>query len=116
MAKQIKQFRYFKNGSAKNYPSGVVLEDFITGTAFLDNYPIVHLGIQTIPGVKFYLNNTPNTLMVDSTGIFEMDLEEKTEIDAINFETATFKSLVEKNNNGYLIVDIVYDDGGLINE
>lgn len=116
MAKQIKQFRYFKNNSTKNYPVGVVLEDFITGTAFLGNYPIVHLGIQTIPGLKFYLNNTPNTLMVDSTGIFEVDLDNKTEIDAINFETNTMKSLVERNNNGYLIVDIVYDDGGLINE
>ena len=116
MAKQIKQFRYFKSGSTKDYPDGVILEDFVAGTAFLNNYPIVHLGIQTIPGVKFYLNNTPNTLMVDATGIFEIDLEEKTEIDAINFEAETFKSLIEQNNNGYVIIDIVYDDGGLINE
>lgn len=116
MAKQIKQFRYFKSGSTKNYPDGVILEDFVAGTAFLNNYPIVHLGIQTIPGVKFYLNNTPNTLMVDATGIFEIDLEGKTEIDAINFEAETFKSLIEQNNNGYVIIDIVYDDGGLINE
>ena len=52
------------------------------------------------------------------TAYTEVELEHsmQTEIDAINFEAETFKSLIEQNNNGYVIIDIVYDDGGLINE
>jgi hypothetical protein len=38
--------------------------------------PIVHLGIQTLPGTKVYLNsNMDAPVIIGATGIYELDLE-----------------------------------------
>ena len=67
MANKIKQFRYYTemtgNGATMNYPSTIGANStpvsylhYVNGELFQNYYPIVQLGVQSLPGTKFYLN------------------------------------------------------------
>ena len=58
MAKQIYQVRYYGDSHAKNQPAGLTGMKLKSGSVFSNYLPILQLGIQTIPGVKFYVNNS----------------------------------------------------------
>lgn len=109
MAKRFDQIRYYSDLAANNYPSNVRSGLLMTGNAFSGKLPIVKLGIQTLPGVKFHLNNSLDCIMVGSTGIYELDLEGMTEITALCFEAESLNMI--SNSEGSLLIDFVYDDG-----
>lgn len=115
MANCIKQFRYYSELTSSslsgNVPS-VNCIDYISGEAFDNYYPILQLGIQTIPGTRFYLNDSTEAIIVGSTGIYELDLGLNTKITKISFDSASMYK-IRDNNNAYLIVDFMYDDGGI---
>ena len=71
--------------------------------------PVVQIGIQTIPGVKFNLNNSYSPIVIGHTGIYELNVEDLTEITSIRFDSDS----IDKINNAlnrYLYVDIVYEE------
>lgn len=118
MAKKVMQIRYFGENHNDNYPDGISASNLMDGSIFNGYIPITHLGIQTIPGVCFYLNNSIYPIIVDATGIFEIDFSDKMEIDSIRVEKNTLENLVYNDNDkhiqhGYLVFDIVYDDNGM---
>ena len=107
MAKRIMQFRYYgEKDTAKNQPSNISRGNLAKGSIFKDYIPIVQLGIQTLPGTKFYLNNSKTPIVVGSTGIYELDLYGLSEITEIHFDLSSIDA-ISKNNNGYLIVDVI---------
>lgn len=126
MANKIKQFRYYAdavanstNGNEKNQPREIEVENgytptsynhYVSGLVFENTFPVLQLGVQALPGTKFYLNNALDPIMIGSTGIFELDLEGQTEITNITFDPESM-ILIRDNNNAFLIVDIIYDDG-----
>ena len=110
MAKQIKQFRFYNQKSSKNYPSNITMANLASGSIFSSYVPIIQLGIQTLPGIKFYLNNANDPIIIGNTGIYELTLEGLSEITALEFDRADLNS-INNNINGYLIVDIMYEDG-----
>ena len=123
MANQIKQFRYYTemtgNGATMNYPSTIGTDNtpvgylhYVSGEIFANYYPIVQLGVQSLPGTKFYLNESSEAVIVGQTGIYELDLGLNTKITKIQFDALSMRS-IRDNNNAYLIVDFVYDDKGL---
>ena len=64
MAKKVGQIRYYGGTSGntagtgkRNYPEGLTRNSLRYGNVFNSIYPIVQLGIQTLPGVKIYINN-----------------------------------------------------------
>jgi len=62
------------------------LSNLVTGNIFTNYTPITQLGIQTLPGVKFYLNKRENgAIIVGYTGIYELDLEGIAEINMLSF-------------------------------
>lgn len=117
MARNFKQFRYYKDGSSKNIPANfskftIALEDFINSDTGKSYFPIYKLGIQTLPGVKFYLNDKQRLnkgVVINNTGIFELDLKDKVEIDSLIFDPISLKTIGE-NENAYLLVDIIYEE------
>lgn len=111
MAKRIKQLRYYGEGNSNNYPTNVKMSTLSNGTAFANYYPIVQLGIQTLPGTKFSLNNAEAPIIVGYTGIYELDLNGSIEINRIEFDVYSLERINELNQ-GILIVDIIYDDQG----
>lgn len=113
MTKQVKQFRYYRDGSSNNYPgTGVpghpTYRNLISGSAFSNFVPIIQLGIQALPGTKFYLNGSNNPIIIGSTGIYELDLQGLSEINSLQFDAKSL-SLIDNNANAYLIVDIIYN-------
>lgn len=111
MAKKVKQFRYYSNGSDNNYPLGLTNRQLISGSAFNNYMPIVQLGIQTMPGTKLYLNGSNNPIIIGSTGIYELDLQGLTQINSLQFD-ANSVTLINNNQSAYLIVDIIYEEVG----
>jgi hypothetical protein len=123
MAKRIKQYRYYNDnndGVTQNQPKEVVGDDgvkqpvtykhYVSGLVFGSNFPVLQLGIQALPGTKFYLNNAVDPIIIGLTGIWEVDLDGQTEITAIQIDNQSIQN-IKNNNNAFLIVDVIYDDG-----
>ena len=108
--KKVKQFRYYSDGNPQNYPNDISLKNLVSGSIFTQNkiYPIVQLSIYSLPGTKFYLNNSIYPVVIGSTGIYELDLKGVTQITEIHFDKRSL-NLINENNNAYLIVDIIAD-------
>ena len=112
MARNIKQYRYYKESDPdKNQPASLVKAALIDGSVFENPscFPIVQLGIQALPGTKFYLNNSIEPIVIGYTGIYELDLDNQAEIIKLTFNK-TSMDLIDENPNGYLIVDVLYED------
>jgi predicted nucleic acid-binding Zn-ribbon protein len=63
-----------------------------------------------MPGVKFYLNNSIEPIIIGSTGIYELNVENLTEITALSFDTTSINMINETPSTSYIIVDILYED------
>lgn len=112
MAKKIKQIRYYQDNNSNNYPENVTSRNLISGTIFSVYTPILQLGIQSLPGTKFYLNGSSNPIIIGSTGIYELNLQGLIKINALQFDSRSLKT-IQNNTNAYLIIDILYEDGEL---
>ena len=115
MAKQLKQYRYYADGNANNQPGGAVstpisFRNLTSGSIFANDMPITQLGIQALPGVKFYLNNSTDPIIIGQTGIYELNLEGIGEITSLKFHPESIK-VISENSNAYLIIDILYEKG-----
>lgn len=108
MARHVKQFRYYNDGSQKNSPPGLRAGQFVSGNIFNGYYPIVQLGIQSLPGTEFFLNDSHNPVIIGNTGIYELDIIGQTEITSLTFASKTMQAIA-RNDNAYLIVDIIYE-------
>lgn len=108
MEKRIMQFRYYADKHDNNQPTGLTATMLSSGTAFEDISNITQLGIQTLPGVRVYLNNAEpaSPIIIGSTGIYELDLEGISQINAIHFEGNSLKK-ISTNPNAYLIIDMI---------
>ena len=110
MAKKIMQFRYYGDKQpGKNQPSGATLANYVKGSVFNGYTPIVQLGIQALPGTKFYLNNSLTPIVIGSTGIYELDLDGVSEITDLRFEYNSMNA-INLNSNAYLIVDTISEE------
>lgn len=108
MAKKVKQFRFYAHNSNKNYPNDISYRNLISGSIFGDYKPIVQLGVQALPGTKFYLNGSNNPIIIGHTGIYELDLEGLSEITSLKFDSKSIEA-INGNANSFLIVDIIYE-------
>lgn len=112
MAKSIQQFRFYNNeNKAQNQPSTITQNQLVSGSVFFQNAAlgtITQLGIQALPGTKFYLNNSANPIIIGFTGIYELDLEGISEITSLAFDRESLAA-INNINNAYLIVDAIYN-------
>lgn len=111
MANVVKQFRYYNDDNAeKNQPKTATSPDYVSGNIFKSFFPILQLGVQALPGTMLYLNGAIDPVIIGRTGIYELDLEEEVEISDLRFDLYSINA-IQNNNNAYLIVDIIYDNG-----
>ncbi len=109
MAKRkVMQFRYYGEKNINNQPNNISKSKLVSGSIFNEYLPIVQLGIQTLPGTKFYLNNGIAPIVIGSTGIYELNLEGLTNITDLSFHAKSLQ-LIDENISSYLIIDIVYE-------
>lgn len=110
MSKQVKQFRYYSDSeyASNNFPVGLTREKFLTGDAFEAYMPTVHLGIQAPSGTIFYLNDSTNSIMVGYSGVYEIDVEDLTEITSLRFDADSIQKISD-NPGMFIIVDLIYE-------
>ena len=123
MANRIMQFRYYgdkgsNNQTSNNQPSDINASKLASGNIFSGYLPIIQLGIQTLPGTKFYLNNSSYPVVIGSTGIYELNINNAYSISNLCFEGSSLRHLIEYNEEdekdsraakGYIIIDIIYE-------
>lgn len=115
MAKAIHQFRFYKDSpdEERNAPSGLAYEgiaSFATGDVFKNYYPFYQLGIQTVPGTMIYLNGSEDPVIIGATGIYELDMSDGVEVYSLKVN-GTSLSALNAAPDGYIIIDVLYDDG-----
>lgn len=76
---------------------------------------IKRIGIQTIPGVEFSINDSPlSNIVIGPSGIFELDVEASGSIvgriDLI--ENTLLRYFEGDSSTAYLIMDVIYETGG----
>lgn len=116
MAKAVHQFRFYRNDpyetrnepSAGDYVNAGGIKGFASGEIFKDYYPFYQLGIQTMPGVMIYLNGSEDPVIIGSTGIYELDLADGVEISSLQIN-GTSLNQIDNANDGYIIIDVLYD-------
>lgn len=107
--RKIEQARYYSyNDTERNQPKDVTMMNFVSGAVFKNKYPIIQLGIQTMPGVKFYINNSVEPIIIGSSGVYDIELDGIAEINQLSFDAESMNTI--RNNPGnYLIVDYIYE-------
>ena len=123
MAYKVKQFRYYNDKSSEVTESKrkqpttldgtttlITSEHYVNGDVFGKHFPVTQLGIQALPGTKFYLNEAVDPVIIGATGIYELDLTNGIQISKITFDPKSME-IIKNNDNAFLIVDIIYDDG-----
>ena len=109
MAKQIYQYRYYPMSTSRTQPEDLTEVSLVNGSIFASRMPITQLGIQTLPGVQFYLNGSTNPISVGATGIYELDMNAEAIITELRF-SADSVQLIKNSNTAYLIIDTVYGE------
>ena len=120
--KKITQLRFFGDSNGylntsdrsviyhqmdENQPNSLSSLDLSSGDAFT---PIVQLGIQALPGTKFNLNANLDPIVIGVSGMYELDLTNSSAVlTSLTFEKDSLDQ-IDKNPDGYLIVDIVYEE------
>ena len=119
---KIKQLRYYNEPTVTYDNEGhqvVITQNapavnyifYCNEVSFAQFAPIQQLGIQTLPGTKFYLNQSIDPIIIGGTGIFELDLRNTTAIlSSLRFDKNSMINIA-KNPNGFLIIDMVYSGG-----
>lgn len=116
MALKFKQYRFFGENSNKNTDDVT----YTNNTLNFNKWPtsIKRLGIQTMPGVEFNINGGGNdvpNIIIGPSGIYEIDVEETgSTIGSLDIVESTLMHYFndQGNNTAYLMIDVVYDDGG----
>lgn len=115
MAKKIMQFRYYAENHTNNQPNSVnnsiSAARLVSGSIFTTYLPITQLGIQAIPGTKFYVNHSTFPIVIGSTGIYELDLEGLSTITHLRFDQSSINTIAN-NPAAYLIIDTISEVGG----
>lgn len=108
MAKRIKQFRFFNDKDSQHNSKNTTYQRLVSGTVFSEVLPILQLGIQALPGTKFYINNSPDPIMVGVNGVFELEMDGNTQITSLTFAPASL-AMISKSATGGLIIDVTYE-------
>lgn len=102
MAKTIKQYVYNNNSQE--------VEELLSGEdsviRLLENKRILQIGIQALPGAKFYLNNTEYAIIVGHNGYFEINISSGIIISNVYIARSSL-SLLQNNESAYILIDTI---------
>jgi len=114
MSKFLRQYRYYgEKNSGENYPKDINKEALVEGS-FLDDSGlyILQLGIQGLPGTKFYVNDNLFPIILDASGVFTLEAKNGARISKkISFEEKSIDKIDQiKNDFAYLIIDVLTEN------
>lgn len=115
-SKIIKQYRYYfdpqeDNETSPNYPKNLTADLLkADNTIFSEEKIIYQLGIQALPGTKFFINDSEYPVIIGTTGLFEIDLSSGIQINHLYFD-ATSLEVIANNPSAVLIIDTIEEGG-----
>ena len=110
MAKQLYQIRYNTVDANIAKEDGYLLTRDDTFAPYTAHGGIEQLGIQAPPGTKFYINSSPDPVMVGGTGIYELNLANQIAITTFRFDQESIEN-IKKTSNLSLLIDMIYREG-----
>lgn len=111
MAKKIKQYRFYSLEDLSHNTPDTNYQSLVSGNLFSSILPILQLGIQALPGTKFYVNNSTSPVIIGVTGVYEMNLQSNTQITSLSFDGNSLKTISNCSTGG-LIIDVIYNEEG----
>ena len=111
MVYNFKQIRYFCDNSTKNSPDSLTKEDLISGRCFNRYLPANQIGISALPGTRFYINGGQVPIMINFSGLFNLDLSDNGSIASLTFDEKSL-DYIQENDSAYLLVDLLYLGNG----
>lgn len=115
LAKSIAQFRYYGENNPKNSKNNADIflskDELVHNNVFEGYDQITQLGIQSLPGTKFYLNASQYPILIGNTGIYELNVEGIVDLTSIKFDSESIAA-INNNPTAHLIIDIIYEIGG----
>lgn len=115
----IQQYRFYGEGNINNNPrdeNNSNLKERLAkeSTNLLiggeNQAPIKQLGIQSLPGTKFYINESNNPVILGKTGIFELNcMDMAYSITKLTFDIESLRR-IDENDNDFLIIDIIEEN------
>ena len=109
MAKRIKQFRYFGDNDTTHNTPNTNSKTLVSGNLFSSVLPILQIGIQALPGTQFYVNSSTSPVIIGVTGVYEMNLQDNTQITSLSFDGNSLEAISDSATGG-LIIDVTYDN------
>lgn len=109
MSKNVIQFRYFGDNQEDNFPATITKAQLNSGAIFYNYLPIAQIGIQTLPGIKFYLNDSTNPIIIGNSGVYDLMSDGTLKITKLDFDLTGLER-IERDRNNYLIIDILYGE------
>lgn len=110
MTKKILQFRYKDDSNTDyNFPADIKKESITSGEIFHSVMPVSQLGIQALPGTKFYLNGAVNPIVMGVSGIYDLDIKNGARVTDLRFSKQSIDRIAN-SIGGYLIVDVLYGE------
>ena len=109
MAKRIKQFRFFSETDKTHNTPNTTYQTLVSGNVFSSVLPILQIGIQALPGTKFYVNSSTSPVIIGVTGVYELNLGDNTQITSLSFDGNSLKAITNCSTGG-LIIDVTYDN------
>ena len=110
---KIIQIRYFGDNNYphtqcldNNYPLNLNSNNLITGDIFNSYVPVKKITINSLPGIKFFMDNNQISTVIGASGVYQADNLNK--ILFLKFDDRSIDQ-IDKNPDGYLIIDIVYE-------
>lgn len=101
---------YYYRIQQLNYPPNLYSGNLVSGAAFKNCVPIIKLGIQSLPGVRFRFNTNLEWIVLGATGLYELDLKDSAgSIVDLKFDKQSIQ-VINDNQNAYLIIDIMYEE------
>lgn len=98
MALRFQQFTYTADKEE--------MVDSLKDGSLFSSISIQQLGIQALPGTKFYINGSNSPVLVGFSGLFNLDLTDQGEITELRFDLNSLNYI--KKTNSILIIDIAY--------
>ena len=118
--KVAKQYRFFIDKSNENTKNADLIA--LSGISSAGDKPsvenlvfrdknIYQIGIQALPGTKFYLNNGLDNLpaIIGLSGLFEISLESDILIKTIRFDYDSLL-VIRDNPSAFIIIDTIEED------
>lgn len=117
----IQQYRFYGTGNINNNPRDVegsslkerLAKEATDSSILIGGYnqaPIKQLGIQSLPGTKFYINESDNPVILGKTGIFELNcMDMAYSITKLTFDIESLRR-IDENDNDFLIIDIIEEN------